>query len=299
MDAEIFISYTQADREAAERLCSSLETRGISCWIAPRNVPAGSEWATAIMQAIGGAKALVLILSSNSKSSRQLAREVENADEKGLKILTFRIEDVAPPENLGYYMGNIQWIDAFGDRFDQGVGRVVEAIRSGPSAVPVRAQTPSPAKPFWKKPSIVGLAALAILIVAGAGISLSRRPPAQTTDSGNETVKASPPARRLLQKALTEWNDGNKTGAMSDVAAAISESPDWPAPYLFKAKWEEANGDQKSALKDVTACIDRKPETANLLSAYKERVKLRQALGDAQGAQADRDEIRKLQNQNR
>lgn len=306
MDPDVFISYTQADRESAERLCSSLESAGVSCWIAPRNVAPGSEWAAAIMHAIHSAKALVLILSSNSKSSRQLAREVESADQTGLKIITFRIEDVKPPDELGYYLGNIQWIDGYGSNFDAAVQKLAQVVQNAPAVSPA-APAPAPhvaraaaTKPIWQKPAVLALAALAVLLIAGTGFYFARRssPPAPQPVVDN-TAKPNPKAVKLLQKARTEWQDGNHDGAMADVSAAISDSPGYAAPYLYKARWEVATGDQKDALSDYDACIARRPDTINLIDAYKDRAKLKQSMGDAQGAKADQEAARNLLNPNR
>jgi hypothetical protein len=40
----LFISYSSEDKAIAEALCAALESEGISCWIAPRNVKAGRPY---------------------------------------------------------------------------------------------------------------------------------------------------------------------------------------------------------------------------------------------------------------
>jgi TIR domain len=130
--AHVFISYTSEDKAAADRLCEGLESQNIACWIAPRNIPAGTEWPTAIVEAIGACKAFISILSSHSIQTKQLAREVEIADKRGCQILAFRIENVEPPPALNYFVGNIQWLDAFGDQFNGAVARVVQFVEKTP-----------------------------------------------------------------------------------------------------------------------------------------------------------------------
>lgn len=39
----VFISYASKEMEVAARVCKFLEDNGIRCWIAPRNVSAGSN----------------------------------------------------------------------------------------------------------------------------------------------------------------------------------------------------------------------------------------------------------------
>ena len=50
--ANIFISHSTIDGKLANYLCESFESRGLSCWIAPRNITPGEEWATSITNAI-------------------------------------------------------------------------------------------------------------------------------------------------------------------------------------------------------------------------------------------------------
>jgi len=39
MTRDIFISHSSADCAAAEQICAYLEATGLSCWIAPRDIP--------------------------------------------------------------------------------------------------------------------------------------------------------------------------------------------------------------------------------------------------------------------
>ena len=87
-----FISYSSDDKLMADAACSALETAGIRCWIAPRNISHGSEWGAAIVDAIDHSAVLVLIFSSNANESRQVRREVEHAVSKGVTIVPVRID---------------------------------------------------------------------------------------------------------------------------------------------------------------------------------------------------------------
>ncbi|MBV8226902.1 MAG: toll/interleukin-1 receptor domain-containing protein [Verrucomicrobia bacterium] len=44
MSHDVFISHSSADKRAADAACALLETRGIKCWIAPRDIRPGSDW---------------------------------------------------------------------------------------------------------------------------------------------------------------------------------------------------------------------------------------------------------------
>lgn len=132
MARDVFISYRSEDKKAADQLCEALEKQSISCWIAPRDIPPGTEWAEAIVEGIRRCSSFVLILSANSRNARQISREAELADKNGLPIITFRIENVEPPPGLLYFLGNIQWLDIFSLGFDNAVAKLVNVIQRGP-----------------------------------------------------------------------------------------------------------------------------------------------------------------------
>jgi len=129
MAKDVFISYKNEDRQAAESICAGLETQNITCWMAPRDIIAGQEWATAIVEGLRNSRTFVLLLSSHSRNARQIAREAELADRQKLPMITLRLEDVEPPPELLYFVGNIQWLDAFGGQFDSAVKKLAEFAR--------------------------------------------------------------------------------------------------------------------------------------------------------------------------
>ena len=52
MNRQAFISHSSQDTEAASRICSFLEARGVTCWIAPRDVNPGAIYAEEILDGI-------------------------------------------------------------------------------------------------------------------------------------------------------------------------------------------------------------------------------------------------------
>jgi TIR domain len=110
---DIFISYSQPDRDCASELTHHLEANGFTVWIAPRDVSPAAEWAAEIIDAISEAKVMVLVFSSSSNASPQVRREVERAVHKDLRILPFRIEDVLPSRSLEYFLSAQHWLDGF------------------------------------------------------------------------------------------------------------------------------------------------------------------------------------------
>ena len=112
MAHDLFISYSSQNKAAADAVCTSLERRGIRCWIAPRDVPPGEVWSGRLVRAIAQARVLVLILSDGANRSEQVLREVAEAAERKMPIVSFRIEDVKPSEDLRYFVLLRQWLEA-------------------------------------------------------------------------------------------------------------------------------------------------------------------------------------------
>ena len=100
MAPEVFISYSQGDEFAAERVRAFLEGNGFSCWIASRDIPAGQDFGAAIAGAIRGCRIVVLVFSSRANTSRQISRELKLADDASRIVVPLRIEDVPPRATL-------------------------------------------------------------------------------------------------------------------------------------------------------------------------------------------------------
>jgi uncharacterized protein len=109
----VFVSYSSEDEELVGAVCSALEAEAIHCWMAPRDVQGGRPNSGQITQAIREAEVLLLVLSKASNRSKQVLREVERAAHCQSHVLTFRIEAIAPGDDLAYFLGAGHWVDGF------------------------------------------------------------------------------------------------------------------------------------------------------------------------------------------
>jgi tetratricopeptide (TPR) repeat protein len=130
MNFDVFISYAHQDKAAADAACAKIEADGIRCWIAPRDVPPGAEWAGAIIKAIDNCRVMVLIFSSSTNGSRQIDREAQRAFDKEKSVIPFRIEDVAPQQSLAYYLGPVHWLDALTPPLDQHLQKLSTSVKA-------------------------------------------------------------------------------------------------------------------------------------------------------------------------
>ena len=127
-----FISYaTTADKKAADEIVKHLEASGLRCWIAPRNVRPGWEYASEIVHGIASSRCFILVLSQAANTSKFVRREVEQADRMDKRVYTLRIEQVDPSEldSLSIYVSNTQWIDAFTGDLSTPAKRLAEILR--------------------------------------------------------------------------------------------------------------------------------------------------------------------------
>jgi formylglycine-generating enzyme required for sulfatase activity len=108
-----FLSHASPDREAAQRLCRLLEEQGIGCWIAPRDVPPGADYGEAIIRAIEGTAATVLLLSAHANASIHVTHEVERAISKRRRLIPVRLEAVPPGPSLELHLATAQWVEAW------------------------------------------------------------------------------------------------------------------------------------------------------------------------------------------
>jgi len=109
---DVFISHSSRDKDVAFAACAKLEAAGIRCWIAPRDVSPGTDWAVAIVDGIYQCKAFVLIFTGNSNISGHVQREVRLAVADSMPFVTMRFEDVALSKPMSFFLGTQQWLDA-------------------------------------------------------------------------------------------------------------------------------------------------------------------------------------------
>ncbi len=123
------------------RCARGWKLRAIRCWIAPRDIVAGTSYGEAIIDAIHGAKVMVLVFSSNANASGHIPKEVERAVSNGVAILPFRIEDVAPGKSLDYFIGSVHWLDAMTPPMEKHLDALAATVHK---LIPEKAGEPGP-----------------------------------------------------------------------------------------------------------------------------------------------------------
>lgn len=109
---QLFISHSSRDAAIAGQICEQLEKNGTKCFIAPRDIRPGKEYAEEIIDGIDESAAMILLMSQNANSSPHVLREVEHAVSSGTPILVYKIEEVALSKSMEYFLMTHQWISA-------------------------------------------------------------------------------------------------------------------------------------------------------------------------------------------
>lgn len=111
--SDVFLSHSSKDKPIADKVCQFLEEKGLSCWIAPRNIVPGSDWAASISTAITASKVFLLIYSENSAASSQVGRELSLAESKDdVFVVPYKVDETELSGSFEYYLTGAHWISA-------------------------------------------------------------------------------------------------------------------------------------------------------------------------------------------
>jgi hypothetical protein len=126
---DVFISYSAKDKQIADALCATLESRRIRCWIAPRDVRPGTDYPAALIQALNNSRLLVLVFSKEANTSSQVMREVERAVAKGIPIIPLRVENVEPSESMEFLLCTPHWLDAMTPPLEKHLQKLADTVQ--------------------------------------------------------------------------------------------------------------------------------------------------------------------------
>jgi hypothetical protein len=174
----VFISHASKNFALADDIRRRLEARGLTCWIAPRDIPPGASYGDEIVSAIQSCVAIVVVITEEANASRAVANELELAFRNQRVIIPVRLKPVEPASSLAFFVNNTQWVDAFHtplkDRVIE-IARLIDAVRAG-----TRLSAPAPEKKtalasierqiegLIRYKFIAAVVAIAVLTLAGA-----------------------------------------------------------------------------------------------------------------------------------
>ena len=106
----VFISYSSKDFALVNEFIKILEQMGIPYWKAPDMIPAGSNYAREIPNAITGCELFLLFISAASQESIWVEKEVDSAVRNRKVIIPIQIDSTPMSEMFLFYLNNVQMI---------------------------------------------------------------------------------------------------------------------------------------------------------------------------------------------
>ncbi len=111
--SDVFISYKAEEYSYAKWIKEIFEKNGISCWLAPDDIPGGSNYARTIPTAIDNCQFFVLLLSSKAQESVFVSKEVNKAINSKKRIMPFMIEECQLIREFEFYLSDVQHYRAY------------------------------------------------------------------------------------------------------------------------------------------------------------------------------------------
>jgi hypothetical protein len=185
MTGHVFISHSEKDKTFAEMLLQALESRGIRCWIAPRDIPPGGSYADAILGAIEGCACFVLVFTERANNSGHVLREVERALKFDKNLVPIRFDNSTPSRSLDYLLATVQWLAVDTRSAKDAVQRVAEQVAtcagvvsnpslSSPSPTPQVVATTASAGTTPGRRSFKWVTFLFLFLLVVAGVIIGR-----------------------------------------------------------------------------------------------------------------------------
>jgi TIR domain len=274
MAHDVFISYSSKDKTIADAVCARLETHGVRCWIAPRDVHPGLPYAEEIIDAIQNCRVMVLVLSANANTSPHIPKEIERAVSRGVPVIPLRVENVMPAKSLDYFISSVHWLDAITPPLEQHLESLANTVLAilQQSGVPVSREVPragvlqpQPATPVPPTASAtngaaagskwIALAAVVAVVLVAAwyfwGRSLSspgsEAPVVNGFNSGSPTPSDSLPRTTAVNSITGCWHWFNNVTVVINPEGTMQAGPftaQWrivdPARRIYQFTWPEA-----------------------------------------------------------
>lgn len=225
-----FICHSSTDAKEAMGLALAMEAKGRKCWISPRNLPAGSDYAHEIVDGIRHCDAFLILLTNQAASSTHIHRELELASELGKRIIPIRVPGVVLGNSMDYLLKTLHWIDVTPSDLWSSPEVIVERVFQGKSlgpSVAIRPTKEPKAAPSYRTALI--LAVLACIVAASAWWGWEKWGPFPSTT----------PKLATTQPVVPSQNDGHTEPLKATVVpdAEVSDQAPAPAAKAIPSDW--------------------------------------------------------------
>ena len=113
---------------------ADLRTRGVVTWLDQQDLPPGTPgWERAIRDALRACRALLLIASPHTRSSRYVADELRLAELSGRRVYPLWVEGTQWMECVPLGWGGLQYLDARGEHYRTALDMLTGELRGQPA----------------------------------------------------------------------------------------------------------------------------------------------------------------------
>jgi len=131
---KIFISYSRVDEGFARRLATDLARRGADIWIDVDDIPAGTNWSTAIQQGLDACDALILVLSPEAMASKNVEDEWQYVRDEGKPVIPLLWR---PVRKVHFQLRRVQYVNFHAQDYDTAFEHLVARLFDGALPEPV------------------------------------------------------------------------------------------------------------------------------------------------------------------
>jgi hypothetical protein len=227
-------------------IVARLEQAGFRCWVAPRDLSPGQNWAQDIAMAVAASRVTLVVLSATSAWSPEVLLEAEQAVAAGRAVVAFQIEPVAVPGALASHLVSSPSLEGFHRPLDARLAALTELVASllhgrpsppwTPAAGATSGTTSGRGRRGWIVAGIVaGLVLVTVLVVATVQLFARLAPSGQDVALVDETeIAGNGPRDRAVE---TEDTDPRHDQPRDLVAACEADERDactdlyWESPY--------------------------------------------------------------------
>ena len=132
--AHIFISYSRRDSEFVDRLITALAQYGFPSWEDVKAIAGGEVWKAAISKAVRECDAFLIVLSPQSASSENVAKELAVATKHARRILPVIYQACQIPDKMEYDLAELQWANFDNQPFEEALEKLVRSLGGKPTA---------------------------------------------------------------------------------------------------------------------------------------------------------------------
>ena len=156
--SDVFVSYSREDQDRVFELAGKLRAAGVALWIDQGSLDAAAMWGQQIVEALDGAKVMLLMITPAAVRSDNVAKEVTLISERRGHILPVHLEHTVIPPALKYPLAGIQHIELFTGDPEEKLQTVLKSlVRLGvalqqPADRQTAESTPSPSSPTLPPP---------------------------------------------------------------------------------------------------------------------------------------------------